>query len=83
MVEHLRRLVVQRGLTGDRKECLLFVINGNDPPQAQRMQVWEKHTGGCPGAHGQLPVLFTLRVDRDRHSVQTDQGSPGHFHALP
>ena len=92
VVEHLRRLVVRRGLTSDRKECLLFVINGNDPADAQRIQVWEKHSGTCPrpgaprqtdSGHAPLPVLFTLRVDRTHHTVQSDRGSPGQFHALP
>ena len=82
-VEHLRDQVVARGLTHDARECLLFIINGNDPPSAQRFQVMEKHSGTCPGQRGQLPLLFTLRVDRDHGLVQTDQGSPGQFHALP
>ena len=87
VVEHLRDLVVRDGLTRDRKACLLFVINGNDPPQAQRIQVWQKRIKGCPtqpgATKGALPVLFTLRVDREHHTVQDDQGSPGQFHALP
>ena len=82
-VEHLRDQVVARGLTHDARECLLFIINGNDPPSAQRFQVMEKHSGTCPGQRGQLPLLFTLRVDRDHGLVQTDQGSSGKFHALP
>ncbi len=87
VVEHLRDLVVQDGLTTDRKACLLFVINGNDPSDAQRIQVWEKRSGGCAPAgaapaasRGPLPVLFTLRVDRDHGTVQSDRGSPGQFH---
>jgi len=83
LVEHLRDVVVRRGMTKDPKDCLLFSINGNDPPNAVRMRVLEKHTGSCPGAKGQLPLLFTLRVDRQAHTVQTDQGAPGQFHALP
>ena len=87
VVEHLRTLVVRDGLTTDSKACLLFVINGNDPPQAQRIQVWQKRSPGCPkqagSMKGALPVLFTLRVDRDHHTVQDDQGSPGHFHDMP
>ena len=83
VVEYLRPLVVRRGLTGDSKDCLLFIINGNDPPDASRFDVMEKHSGSCPGARGQLPKLFTLRVDRVDHRVATDAGSPGQFHPLP
>lgn len=83
LVEHLRDEVVRRGLTHDAKDCLLFIINGNDPPDASRLEVMEKHSGSCPGARGQLPKLFTLKVDRLAHSVQTDAGSPGQFHPMP
>ena len=82
LVEYLRGLVVRDGLTHDSKDCLLFVINGNDPPDASRMDVMEKHSGSCPGTRGQLPKLFTLKVNRIAHSVQTDAGSPGSFHPL-
>lgn len=83
LIEHLRGDVVDRGLTKDAKECLLFIVNGNDPPNAVRMKVMEKHSGTCPGDKGTLPLLFTLRVDRLGHTVQTDAGSPGLFHTLP
>ena len=83
LVEHLRRLVVQDGLTHDSPDCLLFVINGNDPPDGSRMDVMEKHSGSCPGTRGQLPRLFTLKVNRVARSVATDAGSPGSFHPLP
>ncbi len=83
LVEYLRALVVQRGLTGDRKDCLLFIIDGNDPPTGTRMQVMEKHSGACPGERGQLPKLFTLKIDRLARQVQSDAGSPGLFHPLP
>ena len=82
VVEHLRGQVVSDGLTHDAPDCLLFIINGNDPAEAQRIQVMEKHTGACPGTRGQLPLLFTLRVDRPAGTVQTDKGSPGQFHPL-
>ncbi len=82
-VEHLRDQVVATGLTHDAKQCLLFIINGNDPPSLQRFQVMEKHSGTCPGQRGQLPHLFTLRVNRENGVVETDQGSPGVFHAMP
>lgn len=83
VVEHLRDRVIRDGLTHDAKDCLVFIINGNDPPEAQRIDVMEKHNAACPGARGQLPRLFTLRVDRSKGAVQTDQGTPGQFHPLP
>ena len=83
VVEHMRDRVVRDGLTHDAPECLLFIINGNDPPEAQRIRVMEKHSAKCPGVRGELPLLFTLRVDRSRGAVQDDHGSPGQFHPLP
>ncbi len=83
LVEYLRGVVVDRGLTRDAKDCLLFVVNGNDPPNAVRMKVMEKHSGACPGDKTTLPLLFTLKVDRLGQTVQTDSGSPGLFHPLP
>ena len=83
VVEHLRDRVVRGGLTHDAADCLLFIINGNDPAEAQRIRVMEKHNATCPGARGELPLLFTLRVDRPGHAIQDDQGSPGRFHPLP
>ena len=83
LVEQLRRVVVRDGLTHDSGDCLLFVINGNDPPDATQMDVMEKHSGSCPGTRGQLPKLFTLKVNRIGHVVQDDAGSPGSFHPLP
>ncbi len=80
VVEYLRPLVVRRGLTHDARDCLLFIINGNDPPTASRFDVMEKHSGSCPGARGQLPKLFTIKVDRVDHTLSTDAGSPGQFH---
>ncbi len=83
VVEHLRDLVVRDGLTRDARDCLLFIIDGNDPPEAQRMRVMEKHNARCPGPPGVLPRLFTLRVDRSRGLVEDDRGSPGQFHPTP
>ena len=82
VVEHLRAEVIADGLTRDAPDCLLFIIDGNDPPQSQRIRVMEKHNAACPGTPGELPRLFTLRVDRAAHTVQTDHGSPGQFHPL-
>ena len=83
VVEHLRAEVTSDGLTHDAPDCLLFIIDGNDPPQAQRIRVMEKHNAACPGTPDQLPRLFTLRVDRAAGTVQTDAGSPGRYHPLP
>ena len=83
VVEHLRDEVTRDGLTHDAKDCLLFIINGNDPPEAQRIQVMEKHSGACPGVRGQLPRLFTLKIDRTKGVAESDQGTPGSFHSLP
>ena len=80
VVEYLRPLVIRRGLTKDAKDCLLFIINGNDPPTGSRFDVMEKHSGACPGARGELPKLFTIKVDRVGHAITTDAGSPGQFH---
>ena len=83
VVEHLRDRVVRDGLTRDAQDCLLFIIDGNDPSEAQRIRVMEKHNARCPGAPGVLPRLFTLRVDRSRGLVEDDRGSPGQFRPTP
>ena len=81
-VEHLRGQVIADRLTDAAPNCLLFIINGNDPPEAQHIRVMEKHNAACPGTPGQLPLLFTLLVDRSAGTVQTDQGNPSHFRPL-
>ena len=83
LVEHFRTIVTHNGMTHDRKDCLLFVLNGNDPPDATNLDVMERHSGSCPGDRNTLPRLFTLRVDRLSQSVQTDWQTPGVFHAMP
>ncbi|MBB2200416.1 hypothetical protein [Gluconacetobacter tumulisoli] len=83
LVEHFRTVVTHNGMTDTRGDCLLFIVNGNDPPDAVRFDVMEKHSGHCPGAKGTLPKLFTLKIDRLAQTAQTDWGSPGQFHALP
>lgn len=82
LIEHLRHVVVEKGLTHDQKDCLLFVTNGNDPLNAVRMRVMEKHVGKCPGDKNTLPLLFTLKVDKINKTVESDYGSPGEFHPL-
>ncbi|GBR46205.1 hypothetical protein AA11825_0276 [Acetobacter pomorum DSM 11825] len=83
LVRHLRLKVTHNGMTHDRPDCLLFVVNGNDAPTASRIDVMEKHSGTCPGPKDDLPKLFTLRVDRLNRIVYSDQGSPGVFHPIP
>ncbi|GBQ24133.1 hypothetical protein AA0472_1320 [Acetobacter estunensis NRIC 0472] len=83
LVQHLRVTVTHNGMTGDRADCLLFIVNGDTPPQATLIDVMEKHSGSCPVPDGSLPKLFTLRVDRPAQRVETDQGSPGLFHPIP
>ncbi|MGD7070042.1 hypothetical protein [Acetobacter sp. AAB5] len=83
LVQHLRLKVTHNGMTHDRPDCLLFVVNGNDAPTASRIDVMEKHSGTCPGPKDDLPKLFTLRVDRLNRIVYSDQGSPGVFHPIP
>lgn len=83
LVEHFRTVVTHNGMTADTKDCLLFVVNGNDPADATRIQVMEKHSGKCPGDRNTLPLLFTLRIDRLDQKALTDWKSPGMFHPLP
>ncbi|MFT8418746.1 MAG: hypothetical protein ABF636_07955 [Acetobacter sp.] len=83
LIQHLRLKVTQNGMTHDKPECLLFVVNGNDQPTASRIDVMEKSTGTCPAPKGELPKLFTLKVDRMNRVVLSDQGSPGLFHPIP
>ncbi|KAA8385658.1 hypothetical protein FOH24_15905 [Acetobacter tropicalis] len=83
LVRHLRVVVTHNGMSHDRPDCLLFVVNGNDPPNASRIDVMQKHSGTCPGPKGDLPKLFTLQVDRMNRIIQSDQGSPGTFLPLP
>ncbi|ACI52912.1 conserved hypothetical protein [Gluconacetobacter diazotrophicus PA1 5] len=86
LVEHFRTVVTHNGMTDAPGRCLLFIVNGNDPPDAARFDVMEKHSGSCPpakDAKDPLPKLFTLKVDRVDKTVQTDWGSPGTFHPMP
>lgn len=83
LIRHLRLVVTHNGMTHDRPECLLFIVNGNDAPTATRMDVMQKHTDSCPGPKGELPKLFTLQVNRMERTVLSDQNSPGTFHPIP
>ncbi|MGO2958758.1 MAG: hypothetical protein ACTIDN_06935 [Acetobacter sp.] len=83
LVRHLRVLVTHNGMSHDNPDCLLFVVNGNDPSTGSRIDVMQKHSGTCPGPKDDLPKLFTLRVDRLNRTIMSDQGSPGTFHPIP
>ncbi len=83
---HLYDVIVRRHLTDVPKRCLLIIVDGTTPPQATRMGVYERPTTACmgsvPAPTHRLPRLFDLLVDRTAGRVQTDRGSPGHFHPL-
>ncbi len=84
--EHLYDLIVRRHLTDVSRACLLLIIRGEDPPEAQRFDVFERPTKACMGPDAAtlhaMPRLFGLRVDRDTGTVVTDSGTPGRFHPL-
>ena len=84
--EYLYNLIVRRRLTDVPRPCLLLIIRGEDPPQAQRFDVFERPTKACMGADAAtshtMPRLFGLRVDRDTGVVVTASGTPGRFHPL-
>lgn len=83
LVRHLRVVVTHNGMTNIKPDSLLFVVNGNDPPTGSRIDVMQKTSGSCPGPKGELPKLFTLRIDRMNHVIMSDQGSPTQFHPMP
>ncbi|MBS1000974.1 hypothetical protein JK169_08090 [Acetobacter persici] len=83
LVRHLRVMVTHNGMTPIKPDCLLFIVNGNDPPTASRIDVMQKTSGSCPGPKGDLPKLFTLRIDRMNRIIMSDQGSPNTFHPIP
>ncbi|MCQ8241259.1 hypothetical protein [Rhizosaccharibacter radicis] len=83
VVEHLRARLVADRLVSVPGKCLLFIINGNDPPNAARFRVMEKPTDGCPAAKGTLPQLMTVRVNRPARQAEVDAGTPSQFRPLP
>ncbi|GAJ29908.1 hypothetical protein AA0498_0983 [Acidomonas methanolica] len=82
LVEHLRILVTHNGMTDEPGRCLVFIVNGNDPLNAQRIDVMAKHIKGCPDPDGKPQMLFTIRVDKADRELQTDHGTPGVFHPM-
>jgi hypothetical protein len=83
---HLYDVIARRHLAAVPKACLLIIVDGTTPPEATRMGVYERPTKAClgeaPVPAKRLPYLFDLLVDRTAGRVQTDAGSPGHFHPL-
>lgn len=91
LIRHLRLLITHNGMTSAKPECLLFIIHGNDPITASRIDVLEKKSPPCshtnhehhPSLLSPLPHhLFTLRVNRLHQNIETDQNSPGIFHPI-
>lgn len=82
LVEHLRVLVRHNGMTDEPARCLVFLVNGDDPPTAMRVDVMAKHTEGCPHPDKKPQQLFTVRVDKVDRMLTTDAGSPGVFHPM-
>ncbi|AQS86821.1 hypothetical protein A0U93_01365 [Neoasaia chiangmaiensis] len=83
LVEHLRILVRHDGLTDEPAHCLMFIVNGDDPPNATRIDVMAKHVGNCPNPNGEFPKLFTVKVDKAERLLFTDAGTPGNFRPMP
>ena len=86
LIQHLRLLITHNGITHAPPECLLFILNGNDPLTASQINVLEKHAPPCPRSQNKpstIPqILLTLRVDRVHHTIESDQNSPGIFHPI-
>ncbi|WP_438382052.1 hypothetical protein ABHV46_14395 [Asaia sp. BMEF1] len=82
LVEHLRVMVTHNGMTDVPPKCLVPIINGNDPPDATRVDFMQRSNDGCPGKAGTFDRLFTIKVNRADRLLATDQGSPGRFHAM-
>ncbi|WP_336762922.1 hypothetical protein [Asaia sp. VD9] len=82
LVEHLRVLVTHNGMTDVPAKCLVPIVNGNDPPEATRIDFMERSNNGCPGKPGSFDRLFTIKVNRADRLLATDQGTPGRFHAM-
>ncbi|BAT19317.1 MULTISPECIES: hypothetical protein [Asaia] len=82
LVEHLRVMVTHNGMTDVPAKCLVPILNGNDPPDATRIDFMQRSNDGCPGKPGTFDRLFTIKVNRADRMLATDQGTPGRFHAM-
>jgi len=83
LVEHLRILVTHDGMTDQPGRCLVFIVDGNSPPDATKIDVMGKHTKDCPANISDFPRLFTLKINRADRIIQTDAGTPGQFRTVP
>ncbi|KXV79995.1 hypothetical protein AD936_00205, partial [Gluconobacter japonicus] len=82
LVEHLRLVVTNDGLTDMPKKCLVFVVNGNAADNNPIIDVLGRHGNGCPGDKPSADKLFSVKVDRSEQTLQTDAGTPGSFRQL-
>ena len=91
LIRHLRLLITHNDMTSNKPECLLFIIHGDDPITATRIDVLEKQSPTCshntddshPPLFPPLPHrLFTLRVNRLQQSIEIGQNSIGNFHPI-
>ena len=82
MVQELRRRIAADGLSDAKPNCLLFIINGNDPPNDTRVRVLGKHNAECGGDPKTMPDLFLVKVDRAHGTATADAGQRGQFEPL-
>lgn len=82
LVEHLRTVITNQGLTSLPRNCLVFIVNGDASVNTPHMEVLGRQGHGCPGDKPTADMLFSLQIDRAQHSILTDAGSPGSFHPL-
>lgn len=82
MVQELRRRIAADGLSEAKPNCLLFIINGNDPPADTRVRVLAKHNADCGGDPKTMPDLFLVKVDRSKGTALADAGQRGQFKPL-
>lgn len=83
LVEHLRLIVTHDGLTDLPQRCLVFtLLKGDVSNNVVNMDVLGRHGHDCPGNTPSADKLFSLRVNRVEHSIETDSGSPGQFRPL-
>ncbi|QNT77418.1 hypothetical protein [Entomobacter blattae] len=80
--EHIRNVIVEKGLTQSKRECLLLSFNGNDPSEATRVKIIEKNSPTCGGQPNTPLHFFTVKIDKLHKTLMTDQGNPGVFRPL-
>ncbi|MXV44661.1 hypothetical protein GS501_06340 [Saccharibacter sp. 17.LH.SD] len=82
LVEHLRTVITNRGLSTLPRQCLVFVVNGDASVNTPDIDVLGRHGNNCPGTTPSADLLFKIRVNRAERVIQTDAGSSGVFHTL-